>query len=187
VTLARDLADLNVGELDAQRLICRSTAVLGHGTIEDIRDLVVVDSQRFERGRSSDVARQVARLNATLIAEGVPYVLIGVGRWGSTEPFLGIPVTWDQISGARVIVETGFRDLTVMPSQGSHFFQNLTARDVGYFTVNADRGEGFVDWEWLAGVPPRTELPYVRHLRLPSPAVVRMNGRRQQGIIMKPS
>ena len=80
-------------------------------------------------------------------------MLIGVGRWGSNDPWLGIPVAWDQISGARVIVESGFRDLRVTPSQGSHFFQNLTAFQVGYFTVNPDAGEGFVDWQWLAAQP----------------------------------
>lgn len=186
VTLARELADLEVGEIDTERLICRSTAVLGHGTITGIRDLVVVDAHRFERGRSSEVARQVARVNAVLRSRGVPYILIGMGRWGSTEPFLGIPVTWDQISGARVIVETGFRDFTVLPSQGSHFFQNLTARSVGYFTINAERGEGFVDWGWLAAQPACVEALSVRHLRLDSPVVVKMNGRRQQGIVLKP-
>ncbi|HSC27772.1 MAG TPA: PEP/pyruvate-binding domain-containing protein [Vicinamibacterales bacterium] len=185
VAVSRDLAELEVGGVDAAQLLCSSSAVLGHGTIEGIRDLIVVDAHRFDRGRSGEVARQVARLNAALAAQDVPYVLIGVGRWGSIEPFLGIPVTWDQISGARVIVEAGFRDFTVTPSQGSHFFQNLTARNVGYFTVNAERGEGFVDWEWLAAQPAVTELPFVRHVRLASPVVVRMNGRKQRGIILK--
>ena len=90
---------------------------------------------------------EIGRLNSRLLAEKVPYVLIGVGRWGSRDPWLGIPVTWDQVAGAKVIVEAGLRDLKVTPSQGSHFFQNLTSFQVGYFTVNAD--EGFVDWAWL--------------------------------------
>jgi hypothetical protein len=158
--------------------------VLGHGTIAGIHDLVVVDSRRFDRARSSDVARQVARFNAALMAARAPYVLIGAGRWGSTEPSLGIPVTWDQIAGARVIVETAFGDMAVTPSQGSHFFQNLIARSVGYFTVNA--GDGFVDWAWLARQRVVAESSFVRHLRLDAPLTVKMNGRRQQGIICKP-
>lgn len=186
VALARELSQLEVGDVEPDRLICRSSAVLGHGMIEGIRDLVVVDSHRFDRGRSSDVARQVARLNGLLAAEGVPYILIGVGRWGSTEPFMGIPVSWDQISGARVIVEAGFRDFTVTPSQGSHFFQNLSARNVGYFTVNSDSSESFVDWQWLETQPAVFDSTFVRHVRLPAPVVVKMNGRRQQGIICKP-
>ena len=110
----------------------------------------MVDFHRFERAHSHDVAQSVAHFNSQLSAKGAALRLIGVGRWGSNESWLGIPVTWDQISGARVIVEAGFRDFRVTPSQGSHFFQNLTAFQIGYFTVNPDAGEGFVDWEWLA-------------------------------------
>ena len=118
---------------------------------------------------------------------GVPYALIGVGRWGSAEPFLGIPVTWEEIAGARAIVEAGFKDFRVTPSQGTHFFQNLTASSVGYFTVNPEAGEGFVDWDWLAAQPAVRETTFVRHLRFDSPAVVKMNGRTQRGVIVKPN
>ena len=132
------------------KLVCQSAKVLGHGRIRDLHDIIVVDFHRFERAQSQDVAQSVAHFNSQLSAKDKPYALIGVGRWGSNESWLGIPVTWDQISGARVIVEAGFRDFRVTPSQGSHFFQNLTAFQIGYFTVNPDAGEGFVDWEWLA-------------------------------------
>ena len=114
-----------------------------------------------------------------------PYLLIGVGRWGSADPWLGIPVAWEQIAGARVIVESGFRDFRVTPSQGSHFFQNLTSFQIGYFTVNADAGEGFVRWDWLAAQPAVSERGPVRHLRVSPPLVVRMNGKRNQGVIYK--
>ncbi len=112
-----------------------------------IRDLVVVDFQRFERARSREAAAEVGRLNGLLLAERTPYALVGVGRWGSRDPWLGIPVTWDQVSGAQVIVEAGLRDLKVTPSQGTHFFQNLTSFNVGYFTVNPESGDGTVDWD----------------------------------------
>ena len=95
-------------------------------------------------------------------------------------------MSWDQISGARVIVEAGFRDFAVTPSQGSHFFQNLSARNVGYFTVNSDSSEGFVDWQWLEAQPAVFDSTFVRHVRLPTPVVVKMNDRRQQGVICKP-
>ena len=117
---------------------------------------------------------------------GRPYLLIGVGRWGSSDPWLGIPVTWDQISGARVIIEAGFADFKVTPSQGTHFFQSLTTFHVGYFTVNPDAGEGFVDWDYLAGLPAVRETGAVRHLRLPRPLTVQMDGRRGEGLITKP-
>ena len=160
LTVGRDTQDLAIGDVDRRQLICESTKVLGNGRLENLRDIVVVDSHRFERSRSQEVARAVAQFNAGLNAESRPYLLIGVGRWGSTDPWLGIPVEWDEISGARVIVEAGFRDFRVTPSQGSHFFQNLTAFQIGYFTVNPDAGEGSVDWQWLAAQPAnRPTLP----------------------------
>ena len=128
----------------------------------------------------------MARLNSELVSEGVPYILVGVGRWGSSDPLLGIPVAWDQIAGARVIVEAGFRDLEVTPSQGTHFFQNLTSANIGYFTVNPEAGEGIVDWDWLAAQPAVREMSTVRHLRFGEPLLVIMNGRTNQGVILKP-
>ncbi len=171
--------------IEAERLLCRSPMVLGNGTLE-LHDVVAIDFDRFDRGASRDVAQEIARYNAELMADARPYLLVGVGRWGSADPWLGIPVTWEQIAGARVIVESGFRDMRVTPSQGSHFFQNLTSFQVGYFTVNADAGEGFVRWDWLESQPAASERRGVRHLRLESPLVVRMDGPRSQGAIFLP-
>ena len=187
LTLARDHQELTIGEVDPSQLLCRSTKVLGNGRIENLHDVVVVDSQRFERSRSQEVARAVAHFNAVLNGENQPYLLIGVGRWGSNDPWLGIPVEWDEIAGARAIVEAGFRDFRVTPSQGSHFFQNLTAFQVGYFTVNPDAGEGSVDWEWLAAQPAVEERECVRHLHFSQPLRVVMNSRSSQGVIFKPN
>ncbi len=186
LTLARDNQDLTIGEVDSSQLICQSTKVLGNGRIENLFDIVVVDSHRFERSRSHEVAHAVAHFNAVLAGENRPYLLIGVGRWGSTDPWLGIPVEWDEISGARAIVEAGFRDFRVQPSQGSHFFQNLTAFQVGYFTVNPDAGEGSVDWQWLADQPALAEQGCVRHLRFTQPFGMVMNSKISQGVIFKP-
>lgn len=174
-----------IGEIPASDLVCHSPAVLGHGRLE-MRDLVVVDPQRFDRLRSVEVAEQVARINARLQEEGVPYVLVGVGRWGSMDRHLGIPVSWNQIAGARVIVESGFRDLRVAPSQGTHFFQNLTSLNVGYFTVNPQAGEGWVDWDWLAAQPAVEDTGFVRHLRFDNAFCVTMDGRTGAGVILKP-
>jgi hypothetical protein len=186
LTLNRDNQDLAIGEIDPDQLICASTKVLGNGRIENLRDIVVVDSQRFERSRSQEVARAVAHFNATLSAENRPYLLIGVGRWGSNDPWLGIPVEWDEISGARAIVEAGFRDFRVTPSQGSHFFQNLTAFQVGYLTVNPDAGEGSIAWQWLAEQPAIEEQDCVRHLQFSQPLRIVMNSKTSQGVIFKP-
>jgi hypothetical protein len=128
----------------------------------------------------------VARFDAILRKEGRPYLLIGVGRWGSADPHLGIGVSWNQITGTRVIVESGFRDMRVEPSQGTHFFQNLSSSNVGYFTVNPDAQDGLLDWEWLAEQPAVEEAGPVRLLRFASPVVVRMDGRSGRGVISKP-
>jgi CheY-like chemotaxis protein len=186
LTLARDSEDLALDDVRPERLICLSSKVLGNGRIENLHDVVVVDSQRFERSRSQEVAEAVAQFNRQLNAENRPYLLIGVGRWGSNEPWLGIPVEWDEISGARVIVEAGFHDFRVTPSQGSHFFQNLTAFQIGYFTVNPDAGEGSIDWQWLTEQPAVGEQGCVRHLQFAEPIRVVMNSHTSQGVIFKP-
>ncbi|PWT90399.1 MAG: histidine kinase, partial [Acidobacteria bacterium] len=110
-------------------------------------------------------------------------ILIGVGRWGTLDPWLGIPVKYDQISGARVIVEAGLRDIAVSPSQGSHFFQNITSFMVGYFTVHRD---GFVDWDWIRKVRAVEETEFVKRLHFNTPLIVKMNGHLNKGIILKP-
>jgi len=186
LVLSQAGADLRMENVAPAGLVCESVRVLGHGRIPDLQDVLVVDSHRFDRSRSQEVAEAVAWFNARLRDQNIPYLLIGVGRWGSNDPWLGIPVEWDEISGARVIVEAGFRDFRVTPSQGSHFFQNLVAFQVGYFTVNPDAGEGLVDWEWLAAQPAVEERGCVRHLHFPEPLQVVMNSKQGRGMIFKP-
>jgi Pyruvate phosphate dikinase, AMP/ATP-binding domain len=186
LVMSLDGKEVSAENVDAAQLVCQSSKVLGNGCIQNLRDVVVVDVQRFERGRSQQVAQGITYFNAKLGEQSAPYLLIGVGRWGSDDPWLGIPVTWDQISCARVIVEAGFRDFRVTPSQGSHFFQNLMAFQVGYFTVNPDLGEGFVDWEWLAAQPAVEVQGCVRHLHFESPLDVIMKGKTSEGMIFKP-
>ena len=187
LALARETEAIELGEVDPAAALCTSRRVLGNGRIEGIRDLVVVDFLHFERARSREAAMEIGRLNAHLLAAGTPYVLIGVGRWGSRDPWLGIPVSWDQVAGAQVIVEAGLRDLQVTPSQGTHFFQNLTSFNVGYFTVNPETGDGVVDWAWLDAQPPASSQAHVRHIRLDQPILVLMNGKRNEGVILKPA
>ena len=186
LVLSHETGETHVEGVERGQILAQSSKVLGNGRVANLEDVVVVDSQRFERAQSQDVARHVAYFNAKLAGENRPYLLIGVGRWGSTDPWLGIPVEWDEISGARVIVEAGFRDFRVTPSQGSHFFQNLSAFRVGYFTVNPDLGEGTVEWDWLATQPAMEERGCVRHIRLAGPVTVLMNGHSGSGMILKP-
>ena len=184
--LSKDSNPLDLGEVTEDRLICRSTQVLGHGITEDIHDIVVVDVDRFERAKSREAAYEVMQFNEKLLAEKRPYLLIGVGRWGSLDPWLGIPVKWDQISGAKVIVEAGFKDMEVDPSQGSHFFHNITSFRISYFTVNSTTQDGFIDWEWLRTIPVVEEKRFVRQIRTDKPIVAKVDGHRNKGVILKP-
>jgi hypothetical protein len=186
LVLSLEMEELDVDTVPPEDLICQSQQVLGNGVFDGIHDVVVVDIQTFDRARSREVADEISQVNAKLVAAKCPYLIIGVGRWGSLDPWLGIPVTWDQISGASVIVESGFRDMHVTPSQGSHFFQNITSFRVGYFTVNAAVPSSFIDWEWLQKQPAAEELVFTRHLRFDDPITVKINGHKNKGVILKP-
>ena len=184
--MSKESDPLELEDVPKNRLICRSTQVLGHGISNDIFDIVAVDVDRFERAKSQDAALEVTQFNEKLLAEQRPYLLIGVGRWGSLDPWLGIPVTWEQISGAKVIVEAGFKDMQVDPSQGSHFFHNITSFRISYFTVNSMTKDGFVDWQWLRTNPAIEERRFVRHIRMDKPIIAKVDGHRNKGIILKP-
>lgn len=186
MVLSREVEELMIGDVQQSDLICQSSQVLGNGAINGILDIVMVDINKFDRGKSKEVAHEVSLINSKLLAERRPYLLVGVGRWGSLDPWLGIPVTWDQISGASVIVESGFKDFQVTPSQGSHFFQNLTSFRVGYFTVNSSDQMCFIDWDWLNEQQAVQEMNFTRHLRFDQPISVRINGHENRGVILKP-
>ena len=161
--------------------------MLGNGVVDDVRDVILVKVDDFDRSMTKQVADEIGRLNYLLTREGASFLLFGVGRWGSSDPWLGIPVTWDEISGAKVIVEASFRDLRVTPSQGTHFFQNLTTMRVGYFTIDpTSDAAAFVDWEWFNQAPAIADTRYARHIRFDTPLVVKMDGRINHGIIEKP-
>ncbi|NWF50171.1 MAG: histidine kinase [Ignavibacteriaceae bacterium] len=185
LVISRELDEL-IMDFESDKLICRSTQVLGNGATDGIYDIVIVNNTKFERGKSKIVAGEIAKMNSRLLEEKKPYVLIGLGRWGSLDPWLGIPVTWDQISGAAAIVESGFKDFEVEPSQGSHFFQNITSFRVGYFTVDAANKIGFIDWSWLLSQPAVEEFEFTRHIQFNQPISVRINGHKNMGIIIKP-
>jgi CheY-like chemotaxis protein len=186
MVISHEGGELLIEDTDESRMICHSTQVLGDGILTDIRDVVYVDIDRFERAASKEVADEIGRFNNALADANAPYVLIGVGRWGSSDPWLGIPVSWDQISGARVMVETSFKDFRVTPSQGTHFFQNLISFRIGYFTVNSDLRSEFLNWEWLRAQRAVADGKYSRHLRFDAPLTVKMNGRANRGVILKP-
>lgn len=163
-------------------LLLRSEKVLGNGLLTDVDHVLYVRPERFSASDNPATARDVSQLNARFAATGAGgYLLIGPGRWGSSDPWLGIPVKWTDVSAARVIVECGREDYHVDPSQGTHFFQNLTSLGVGYVTVNPPRGDGFFDVSLLDRLPTVAETDRVRLVRLPRPMTVVMDGRHGRG------
>ena len=182
-----ELNECNLEEIDENSVICKSDEVLGNGTINDITDIIFVNIEKFTRATSRQVAQEVSQFNLKLLSEKRPYLLIGIGRWGTLDPWLGIPVTWSQISGAKAIVEAGLSDMYVEPSQGSHFFQNLTSFSVGYFTVNTDNKNNFVDWDWLIKQIPEERKDFVSHIKFEKPFSIQMNSHKNCGIIYKPN
>jgi hypothetical protein len=174
--------ELGEGDLADPRALVVSDATLGNGDLR-LEDIVYVVPERFETARTNAIALELEQVNRGLLAVGRPYLLIGFGRWGSADPWLGIPVRWDQISGARAVVETSLPQLAPEPSQGSHFFHNLSSFGVLYLTV-APGGRGAVAWPLLAGLPAVAETAHVRHVRSPAPLRVAVDGRRRRGVVV---
>jgi len=182
-----EAVDLDAYKDQRDYLLCESPKSLGHGRIENLCDMVCVLPDEYDWSESVQTAAAVGEMNAFLKREERPYILMGPGRWGSSDPSLGIPVQWGQISGARVVVEAGLPDRPVTPSEGSHFFQNLTAFHVGYLMVNRELGEGHVDWNWIAQQPAvRKGINGLRWIRLKEPILTLVDGRSNRGIIIKP-
>lgn len=173
-----------LGEFADSDVFVRSPHVLGNGRRHDIRDIVLVRPDTFRREATVEIASDIERLNDELTAAGTPYLLAGPGRFGTADRWLGIPVSWAQISGARVILELDLEDVAVEPSQGTHFFQNMTSFGVGYFHVLRKSG-GERDERWLEGLTPARETRWLRHYRLKQPLEVRIDGERRRGVILK--
>jgi CheY-like chemotaxis protein len=165
--------------------IIYSKSALGNGTIQDIYDLVYIKPESFNPAKNQDLAERMGRINEQFRKEQKNYILIGPGRWGSQDPWLGIPVKWPQISAARVIVESGLENYRIDPSQGTHFFQNLTSFRVGYFTVNPYMNDGYYDLEYLRQFPAVYEDENIRHIRFDKPVIVEIDGKRNLGAIYK--
>ncbi len=185
MVMTRESAYIEFSETESEKILCISDKVLGDGIIDNLYDIILVDKEKYDRARSKDVAAEITILNTKLLKEQKQYILIGVGRWGSLDPWLGIPVTWDQISGASVIVESGFKDFNVEPSQGSHFFHNITSFRIGYFTIQDSNKENYVDWEWLSKQQAVEELEFTKHLRFKKPLLTKISGQKNKGIIYK--
>lgn len=185
---AKEMLDEDVKAIPDSDCLLRSHNSLGHGISEDVVDVVYVKyDDRFSAMNNFYVADDIERINRKFLADGKNYVLIGPGRWGSSDHYLGVPVKWPHISAARVIVEVALKNYNIDPSQGTHFFQNLTSFGVGYFTVDTNTGEGgFVNKEILDAMPAVEETQYVRHIRFEHPMRILMDGKKQEGAVLIP-
>jgi len=182
----RETMVVNLDDVKHENSIIHSNSALGNGIIDNLTDLVYVKPDSFDPSKNAIIAEDVGKLNSEFLKEDKNYILIGPGRWGSTDPWLGIPVKWPQISAARVIVESGLENYRIDPSQGTHFFQNLTSFRVGYFTINPYINDGFYDLEFLHKFVPFYEDEFLKHIRFDRPVVVKIDGRKNVGIIFKP-
>jgi hypothetical protein len=180
MVVSDEKVEIDEAELSAPNLLAASHRVMGNGMVDGVRDVVYVKPDRFEAKNTRAIAGELEVLNRALQDEGRPYVLIGFGRWGSADPWLGIPVDWGQICAAKVIIEATLPNMNVDPSQGSHFFHNISSFKVSYLSVRFDR-ERPIDWKWLAAQETAAETEFVRHVRLGAPLRIKVDGRTGRG------
>lgn len=174
---------VSLKDMAREKLLCLSAQALGNGAHKDISDLVYVIPGKFDPMKTREIAEEIGEINARLRAEGRSYIVIGPGRWGSSDPNLGIPVKWHHISNSRIIIESAYGDFSVDPSYGTHFFHNVTSLGIGYLTINETGPEAFLDWGKLEAIEPMAELAHIRHLRFASPLDIRIDGSEGRGAV----
>ncbi len=182
----KEMLDDSIMDVEDKDLILRSETALGHGIMDNVRYIVYVKPGTFDSARNPELVKEIEAINARFVEDGEPYILVGPGRWGSSDPALGIPVKWSQIAGARLIAESALPGYRIEPSQGTHFFQNLTSFGVGYFTIDPDGGNGFIDMDYLDSLPAEHESDSIRIVRFANPLTIAINGRKSKGIVRKP-
>ena len=185
VDVKADLSE-DLNRIPEDKVLLKSFNSLGHGVMEDIHDIIYVKTDGFNAGNNPTIAYEIERMNRKFLDEGKHYVLVGPGRWGSSESWLGIPIKWPHISAARVIVEAGLTNYHVDPSQGTHFFQNVTSFGVGYFTINAYMNDGVYKQDFLDSLPAVEETTFLRHIHFDNPIVVKMDGKKKLGVVQMP-
>ena len=175
---------INLSEIRPETILLQSNNALGHGQMDGITDVVYVKTEGYNAGNNPLIAEEISRINAKFLDRGEHYVLVGPGRWGSSDSWLGIPVKWPNISAARIIVEAGLTNYRVDPSQGTHFFQNLTSFGVGYFTINDFNGDGVYNRAALDALPAVEETAHVRHVRFPQALAIKVDGKKKLGYVL---
>jgi len=179
-----DEVTIDEEELHSENVLTASDTVLGNGVLNYIQDIIYVNPESFGFKHTRAIVPELARLNRKMVSEGRPYLLVVYGRLGTTDPWLGIPVNWGQVSGAKVVVEATPENVSVELSQGSHFFHNIISLGVNYFSI-PPRGEFQIDWDWLGQQESVSETQFLRHVHLPAPLLIRVDGRQSRGVIHK--
>jgi hypothetical protein len=169
--------------IDREHLLLETNKSMGNGVIDNITDVIYIEPGMFENSHTLEMAAEIEEMNDTMLKEDRRYVLIGPGRWGTRDRYLGIPVVWPQISNARVIVEVGLPGFHVDASLGSHFFHNVTSMQVGYFCINHNTEQGQINWDKLTGQPELASGRFFRHVRFQKPLLIRMDGRKGYAVI----
>lgn len=177
----------DIGAIADENTIISSNSALGHGFTNDVYDLIYVKPELFSAANNQLIMYDIEKINKILGFENKRYVLVGPGRWGSSDPWLGIPVKWPHISNAKVIVESGLEGYHIDPSQGTHFFQNLTSFGVTYFTINPYQSDGAFDIDYLNDLQAEHETTYIRHISFEQPIVIKVDGRKNRGVVLKPT
>ena len=183
---SKENLDEDLSTIPDDNLLLKSANSLGHGIMTDLQDVVYVKTEGYSPQNNQEIAWEIEKLNRDFLNQGKNYILIGPGRWGSSDTWLGIPVKWPHISAARIIVEAGLTNYRVDPSQGTHFFQNLTSFGVGYFTINAYMNDGIYQQDFLNAQPAVQETKYLRHVHFEHPIVVKMDGKKKLGLALLP-
>ena len=164
-------------------ILCKSTSVLGDGNILDVKNILYIDEEQFDRSKTNDIATEIELINKEL-GDNNPYLIIGPGRWGTSDPWLGIPVSWKQISNAKAIIEMGIENLNPDPSFGSHFFQNITSLHIGYFTIKKQECEKNLNLKWLRDADCFKKTKHIKWIQLKSNLIIKIIGTTGVGEIL---
>jgi hypothetical protein len=178
--------EISLDDIVQDDVICMSEHSLGNGVFDDLYDIVYVDPEFFNASKSRLIAAEVGQINQKLIEENKNYILIGFGRWGTSDPWLGIPVEWHQISKAKIVIESNLGGFNIEPSLGSHFFHNMISLKMGYFHIKNTPGKEFILWDWLKKQEVCNQTKYVKHVRFKKPLKAKINARVSKGVILKP-
>lgn len=182
----KEVIEIDVKDIPKEKTIITSVNALGNGVIENICDFIYIKPHTFNAANNQGLAEKIGKINENFVKENKNYILVGPGRWGSSDPWMGVPVKWAHVSAARVIVESGLENYRIDPSQGTHFFHNITTFRVGYFTINPYINDGYFDLKYLSSFKPEFEDENIRHVRFKQPIKVIIDGKKNIGVVMKP-